>query len=171
MPSTIALVSAYTLSGWIGALIVMRVTGTTRVKDDAALGTQSNNLALAQETRSNPMPDDLPVDPDALRDQVREKYREVAVDPRGEFHFHTGRRAAAHLGSDRIARELGATVVREHRDYAGQEVIANQKDRHDDQAEVAGVEPAAEVVGAELRADRSLADRLFRELRGERARV
>jgi arsenite methyltransferase len=36
----------------------------------------------------------VPVDPDALRDEVRAKYREVAQSPRAEFHFHTGRVAA-----------------------------------------------------------------------------
>src|SRR5689334_5500716 len=44
------------------------------------------------------MTDDLPVDPDALREQVRDKYREVAVDPGGGFHFHTGRDLARRLG-------------------------------------------------------------------------
>ena len=44
------------------------------------------------------MTDDVMVDRDQLRDQVRDKYRMVATDPNGEFHFHTGRRAAAHLG-------------------------------------------------------------------------
>jgi SAM-dependent methyltransferase len=42
----------------------------------------------------------LPVDPEALREQVREKYRDVAVDPHRTFHFHTGRRLAARLGYD-----------------------------------------------------------------------
>jgi SAM-dependent methyltransferase len=42
----------------------------------------------------------LTVDPVALRDSVREKYREVAVDPTGTFHFHTGRRLARLLGYD-----------------------------------------------------------------------
>lgn len=40
----------------------------------------------------------LPVDPDALREQVRDKYREVAVDPGASFHFHTGRGLASRLG-------------------------------------------------------------------------
>jgi SAM-dependent methyltransferase len=40
----------------------------------------------------------LPVDPDALREQVRDKYREVAVDPGASFHFHTGRALASRLG-------------------------------------------------------------------------
>jgi SAM-dependent methyltransferase len=44
------------------------------------------------------MGDDLLVDPDALREQVRDKYREVAVDPHRTFHFHTGRPLAARLG-------------------------------------------------------------------------
>ena len=30
---------------------------------------------------------ELPVDPDALREQVKDKYREVAVDPHRTFHF------------------------------------------------------------------------------------
>ena len=44
------------------------------------------------------MADDLLVDPEALREQVRDKYREVAVDPHRNFHFHTGRPLAARLG-------------------------------------------------------------------------
>jgi SAM-dependent methyltransferase len=44
------------------------------------------------------MADDLLVDPDALREQVRDKYREVAVDPHRTFHFHVGRVNAARLG-------------------------------------------------------------------------
>jgi arsenite methyltransferase len=39
-----------------------------------------------------------PVDPEALREEVRRKYREVAKDPGGEHHFHTGRFLAGHLG-------------------------------------------------------------------------
>jgi arsenite methyltransferase len=46
------------------------------------------------------MSDDVLVDRAQLRDQVRDKYRKVATDPGGTFHFHTGRRAAAHLGYD-----------------------------------------------------------------------
>jgi SAM-dependent methyltransferase len=40
------------------------------------------------------------VDPGALREQIRDKYREVAVEPDKEFHFHTGRPAAARLSYD-----------------------------------------------------------------------
>jgi SAM-dependent methyltransferase len=38
------------------------------------------------------------VDLDALRLEVREKYREVAEDPSAEYHFHTGRAHAIRLG-------------------------------------------------------------------------
>jgi len=44
--------------------------------------------------------DDVAVNADLLRDQVRNKYRDVATDPHGEHHFHTGRFLAAHLGYD-----------------------------------------------------------------------
>jgi len=40
------------------------------------------------------------VDPETLRVQVKEKYREVALNPRGSFHFHTGRPLAVRLGYD-----------------------------------------------------------------------
>ncbi len=43
---------------------------------------------------------ELLVDPAALREQVREKYREVATDPTRPFHFHTGRSLARRLGYD-----------------------------------------------------------------------
>ncbi len=38
------------------------------------------------------------VDVDALREEVRKKYREVADTPTGEFHFHTGREHALRMG-------------------------------------------------------------------------
>ncbi len=38
------------------------------------------------------------VNAEALRAQVQEKYREVAVHPQGEFHFQTGRLLAERLG-------------------------------------------------------------------------
>lgn len=40
----------------------------------------------------------LSVDPDALREEVRVKYREVAAKPHAEHHFHTGRPLALRLG-------------------------------------------------------------------------
>ena len=43
---------------------------------------------------------ELLVDVDTLRTQVREKYRDVALDPHGQHHFHTGRPLAARLGYD-----------------------------------------------------------------------
>jgi arsenite methyltransferase len=38
------------------------------------------------------------VDVDLLRHEVQEKYREVAEDPAGDYHFHTGRRHALNMG-------------------------------------------------------------------------
>lgn len=49
------------------------------------------------------MPEDLMVDAEALREQVRDKYREVAADPHRTFHFHTGRPLAARLGYEQTA--------------------------------------------------------------------
>jgi SAM-dependent methyltransferase len=43
---------------------------------------------------------ELPVDPDVLRDRVRRKYRDVALDPTATHHFHTGRALAGRLGYD-----------------------------------------------------------------------
>ena len=40
------------------------------------------------------------VDRDQLRQQISEKYRDVALDPAKGFHFHTGRPLAAMLGYD-----------------------------------------------------------------------
>ena len=42
----------------------------------------------------------IAVDADALREEVKNKYREVAIDPNGAYHFHTGRFLAKHLGYD-----------------------------------------------------------------------
>jgi arsenite methyltransferase len=50
--------------------------------------------------KENGMSETLPVDAVALRDEVRAKYRDVAVNPRGTFHFHTGRPLARRLGYD-----------------------------------------------------------------------
>jgi SAM-dependent methyltransferase len=47
------------------------------------------------------MDEALPVDPEVLREEVKSKYRDVALKPGGQYHFHTGRRLAAHLGYDR----------------------------------------------------------------------
>jgi SAM-dependent methyltransferase len=46
------------------------------------------------------MADTPHVDAQVLRDQVREKYRAVAVDPDATYHFHTGRPLTARLGYD-----------------------------------------------------------------------
>jgi SAM-dependent methyltransferase len=55
---------------------------------------------------------ELPVDVDALRAEVRDKYRAVAVAPDAEYHFHTGRRLAAKLGYDaRLVASLPDAAV------------------------------------------------------------
>jgi arsenite methyltransferase len=46
------------------------------------------------------MNSELPVDPVALREEVKSKYRDVARNPHGEHHFHTGRPLARRLGYD-----------------------------------------------------------------------
>ena len=46
------------------------------------------------------MSENVAVDADALRAEVRSKYREVAIDPHGTYHFHTGRALASRLGYD-----------------------------------------------------------------------
>jgi arsenite methyltransferase len=43
---------------------------------------------------------ELLVDSEVLRSEVREKYREVALAPRAEHHFHTGRPLTMILGYD-----------------------------------------------------------------------
>jgi arsenite methyltransferase len=43
----------------------------------------------------------MAVDAETLREEVRNKYRDVAIDPGGSFHFHTGRYLAARLCYDR----------------------------------------------------------------------
>src|SRR5260370_4134368 len=63
------------------------------------------------------MADDLLVDPDALREQVRAKYRDVAVDPSASFHFHTGRGLASRLGYGAAA--VGALPDQAVESFAG----------------------------------------------------
>lgn len=63
------------------------------------------------------MAEDLLVDREALRDQVRAKYREVALDPGADFHFHTGRGLASRLGYDGSA--VGALPDRAVESFAG----------------------------------------------------
>ena len=60
---------------------------------------------------------DVLVDAGALRDQVREKYRAVATDPAGPFHFHTGRALARRLGYD--ADAVAALPDRAVESFAG----------------------------------------------------
>lgn len=72
-----------------------------RLKDPLRIAYSSSNLNNDDRGRRMTMPNDLLVDVDTLRTQVRDKYRDVAVDPHGVHHFHTGRPLAARLGYDR----------------------------------------------------------------------
>ena len=71
------------------------------------------------------MNDELLVNPDALREQVRGKYREVALDPGASFHFHTGLPLAARLGYE--AGEVDALPDRAVESFAG---VANPFSLH-----------------------------------------
>jgi len=58
------------------------------------------------------MSNELLVDVATLRSQVRDKYREVADDPHGTHHFHTGRPLAARLGYEHpVVSELPDRAV------------------------------------------------------------
>src|SRR5207244_12849610 len=54
---------------------------------------------------------------DALRSQVRGKYRDVSVDPGASFHFHTGRGLASRLGYE--PAEVDALPDRAVESFAG----------------------------------------------------
>jgi SAM-dependent methyltransferase len=55
---------------------------------------------------------DMLVDQTALRAQVQQKYRDVALEPDAPFHFHTGRSLARRLGYPTAAVDrLPATAV------------------------------------------------------------
>jgi len=45
------------------------------------------------------------VNPAQLREEVKSKYRDVACNPHGEYHFHTGRPLAQRLGYDQTVVE------------------------------------------------------------------
>lgn len=55
---------------------------------------------------------ETPVDAVELREEVKGKYREVAVDPGGDYHFHTGRPLARRLGySDEVVDPMPDAAV------------------------------------------------------------
>ena len=58
------------------------------------------------------MSEALPVDTVALRDEVKAKYRDVAVNPHGTFHFHTGRPLARRLGyNESVVAQLPESAI------------------------------------------------------------
>lgn len=52
-------------------------------------------------SESRKIAEDTPVNADILRQEVKAKYRAVATEPDGDYHFHTGRPLAAQLGYDK----------------------------------------------------------------------
>jgi SAM-dependent methyltransferase len=60
---------------------------------------------------------DTPVDAAALREEVKKKYRDVAIKPHEKYHFHTGRPLAARLGYD--ARVVDALPDEAVESFAG----------------------------------------------------
>ena len=66
------------------------------------MSTQPDHVQAGQPAHEKefPLPETVPVDPEALRNEVRDKYRAVATDPHGDYHFHTGRHLAERLGYD-----------------------------------------------------------------------
>lgn len=64
------------------------------------------------DTPETALPGKAPVDPHALREEVRSKYREVAHDPHGDHHFHTGRPLARRLGyPEELTEHLPEVVI------------------------------------------------------------
>ena len=57
-------------------------------------------LPAGRRNRGMIMSNETLVDVEILRAQVRDKYRDVADDPHGAHHFHTGRPLASRLGYD-----------------------------------------------------------------------
>lgn len=53
----------------------------------------------------------LAVDPSVLREEVKSKYRDVACNPHGEYHFHTGRPLAQRLAYDQAVVEAMPDVA------------------------------------------------------------
>ena len=53
----------------------------------------------------------LAVDPSVLREEVKSKYRDVACNPHGEYHFHTGRPLTQRLAYDQAVVEAMPDVA------------------------------------------------------------
>jgi SAM-dependent methyltransferase len=108
---------------------------------------------------------DLLVDPEALREQVRGKYREVAVAPGASYHFHTGRYLARRLGyQDDLVAALPDRAVESfagvanpfslHPLTAGEKVIDIGSGAGFDSFIAAGqVGPGGQVVGVDMTAE------------------
>jgi arsenite methyltransferase len=113
------------------------------------------------------VPDDVLVDAQALREQVREKYREVALNPGRTFHFHTGRRLAERCGYEAAASALPERAVESFSGVAnpfslrrlgsGERIVDVGSGAGFDSFIAAGqVGPGGRVVGVDMTAEMSL---------------
>lgn len=75
------------------------VFGLSPVRE-TAIGSSTKMPTKRRDAMSVESQGEIVVDVDALREEVKNKYREVATDPHGNHHFHTGRYLAKHLGYD-----------------------------------------------------------------------
>src|SRR3972149_8451278 len=72
-----------------------RVTEEKRNRKARETDKQRRRDAMSVDSQA-----DVAVDACQLREEVKSKYREVALDPHGKHHFHTGRSLAKRLGYD-----------------------------------------------------------------------
>jgi arsenite methyltransferase len=91
-----------------GQIMVQTVAKLSDDLDGAAAGAAPAGDVFA---RGELMSEFVKIDLGTLREQVRQKYRQVATMPAGKYHFHTGRFLAARLAYD-------ATVVAQLPDVA-----------------------------------------------------
>jgi hypothetical protein len=70
------------------------------------------------------MSENAAVDADALRAEVRSKYREAAIDPHGTYHFHTGRGLAARLDGADLNRRIREAATTAQSDQLGGRQVA-----------------------------------------------
>ena len=105
---------------------------------------------------------EIAVDAGALREEVKSKYREVATDPHGTFHFHTGRYLAQRLGyDDNFVKSLPDVAVESFAGVANPFALRtlSKNERVVDVGSGAGfdsfvaahqVEPSGKVVGVDM---------------------
>jgi arsenite methyltransferase len=118
------------------------------------------------------------VDAVELRDQVRELYREVAMQPGGEFHFETGRALAERLGypaawlsavpPDALASFAGVGLMLDLAAIAPGETVLDLGSGSGTDAFIAGLltGPAGRVIGVDMTDAQLAKARRLRDSRG-----